>query len=248
LQYTRARSIEWAYWLGRIVLYPIRPLFRIRILGRENVPRRGPVLLAANHISMFDPVFVLWLGERTRRRVRFLAMAELWRTPVVRYFVAGTHQIPVERASLGAVTSLQPAEDALLDGECVCIFPEGGISPDLELRAGKTGIARLASAAGVPVTPVGVWGTQRVHAKGRRIRLRFGTALTLVVGEPVVVAPDDDTTDATNRIMEGVAQAVATARRVYPQAPARNEDAWWARGPETAVARPSRERATERNP
>ena len=242
MQATNPRPVEWAYWLGRVLLYPLRPFFRIRTIGREHVPRRGPVLLAVNHISLFDPVFVLWLGERTRRRVRFLAMAELWRTPVVRYFVAGTGQIPVERSSVGAVASLQPAEYALGAGECVCLFPEGGISPDLELRAGKTGIARLAAASGVPVVPVGVWGTQRVHAKGRRVRIRFGTALTMVVGEPVNVAPDDDPTAATDRIMGGVARCLATAREVYPQTPSPRDDGWWVRGAETATARPSRDR------
>jgi 1-acyl-sn-glycerol-3-phosphate acyltransferase len=198
-------------------------------------------------VSLLDPLIMLWLGECTRRKVRFLAMEELWRNPVLRFFLDGTRQIPVARASLDAVTSLRPAEDALAAGECVCIFPEGVISDDLELTLGKTGVARLARASGVPVTPVGLWGTQRVHAKGRRIRLRPGTAICIVVGEPVAVCPDDDAVAATNRVMEGVARCLATAREIYPQRPRAGEDGWWVRKPDTAVIRPTtRERTRSR--
>jgi 1-acyl-sn-glycerol-3-phosphate acyltransferase len=247
LRRSHAPSIEWVYWLGRVLCYPLRIAFRIRRIGSHHVPRRGPVLLAVNHVSLLDPLIVLWLGECTRRKVRFLAMAELWRNPVLGFFLDGTRQIPVARASLDAVTSLRPAEDALAAGECVCIFPEGVISDDLELTQGKTGVARLARTTGVPVTPVALWGTQRVHAKGRRIRLRPGTAICIVVGEPVEVRPDDDTVDATNRIMEGVARCLATARDVYPQRPRAGEDGWWVRSAQTAVIRPTtRERSRSR--
>jgi 1-acyl-sn-glycerol-3-phosphate acyltransferase len=239
--------VEWVYWLGRVVCYPLRLAFRIRRIGSERIPRRGPVLLAVNHVSLLDPLIILWLGECTRRKVRFLAMAELWKIRVLRFFLVGTKQIPVERASMGAVDSLQSAEQALRDGECVCIFPEGVISDDLELMPGKTGVARLAANSGVSVTPVGLWGSQRIHAKGRKVRLRLGTALCIVVGEPVVVGPGDDPVDATNRIMEGVARCVATARVAYPQRPGPQDDGWWVRGPETAVVRPAtRARDTSR--
>jgi 1-acyl-sn-glycerol-3-phosphate acyltransferase len=236
----RAPSIEWVYWLARVICYPLRLAFRVRRIGSGRIPRRGPVLLAVNHVSLFDPLVVLWLGECTRRKIRFLAMAELWKIPVLRFFLDGTKQIPVERASMDAVTTLRPACDALAGGECVCIFPEGVISDDLELMPGKTGVARLAAMSGVAVTPVGLWGSQRVHAKGRRVRLPLGTALAIVVGEPVAVAADDDPVDATDRIMEGVARCVATARRVYPQRPGARDDGWWVRNPDTAVARPTR--------
>ena len=227
------------YWLGRVLCYPLRLAFRIRRIGSQRIPRRGPVLLAVNHVSLLDPLMVLWLGECTRRKVRFLAMEELWRNPVLRFFLDGTGQIPVARASLDAATSFRPAEHALAAGECVCLFPEGVISEDLELGQGKTGVARLAQRSGVPVTPVALWGTQRVHAKGRPIRLRPGTAICIVVGDPVVVGPDDDTVDATDRVMEGVARCLATARDAYPQRPRAGDDAWWTRSARTAVIRPT---------
>jgi 1-acyl-sn-glycerol-3-phosphate acyltransferase len=230
-----------------MLAYPIRLFFHIRRVGSTHVPRRGPVLLACNHISLFDPLVVLWLGECTRRKVRFLAMAELWKHRVLRFFLVHTAQIPVDRSSAGALGSLESAAGALRDGECVAVFPEGEISVDLELMPGKTGVARLAASTGVPVTPMGVWGTQRVHAKGRKPKLPCGTALSIVVGAPITVAPDDDVFDATDRIMEAVAACVATARAIYPQQPRPGEDPWWVRGPGSAVMQPTkRERGRSR--
>ena len=204
--------LEPVYGLARVIAYPIRPLFHVRRIGSRHVPRQGPVLLACNHISLLDPVIVLWLGECTHRKVRFLAMAELWKTPVLRFFLEQTHQIPVDRASAGALGSLDAAATALDAGECVAVFPEGEISADLELMPGKTGVARLAASTGVPVTPMGVWGSQRVHAKGRKPTVPWGIALSIVVGPPITVAPDDDAFEATDRIMEAIAECVATAR------------------------------------
>jgi len=244
---TPAERVEPVYGLARLIAYPIRPLFHVRRVGSRRVPRRGPVLLACNHISLLDPVVVLWLGECTRRKVRFLAMAELWSTPVLRFFLVHTHQIPVDRASSGALASLDAAARALDDGECVAMFPEGEISTDLELMPGKTGVARLAATSGVPVTPVGVWGSQRVHAKGRKPRAPWGTAISIVVGEPIPVRPDDDVFVATDRIMAAVAECVATARAIYPQVPGDGEDPWWVRGPDSASMRPAkRERVRSR--
>lgn len=235
----KAPDIEPAYWLARVLAYPIRLFFRIRRVGSRHIPRRGPVLLACNHISLLDPLVVLWLGECTRRKVRFLAMAELWNLWWLRFFLVHTKQIPVERASSGAVGSLEPAARALRLGECVAIFPEGEISEDLELMPGKTGVARIAATSGTPVTPVGVWGSQRVHAKGRKRRIPLGTAITIVVGEPVTIASDEDPFVATDRIMEAVADCVATARAIYPQHPRVGEDGWWVRNPGTATMKPT---------
>ena len=82
------------------------------------------------------------------------------------------------------------------------MFPEGEISTDLELMPGKTGVARLAATTGVPVTPMGVWGSQRVHAKGRKPKVPWGIRSSIVVGPPITVAPEDDVFDATDRIMD----------------------------------------------
>ncbi len=239
--------MEPAYGLARVLAYPLRLAFRIRMSGRDIIPREGPVLLAGNHVSVLDPLFMLWLGERTHRKVRFLAMAELWDSRFLRFFLVHTKQIPVARESAAAAGSLLHAARALENGEFVAVYPEGAVSPDLEPMPGKTGIARLAVLGGVPVTPVGVWGTQRLWPKGRKRRLRPGVGISIAVGEPVHIDANEDVFDATDRIMGGVAGAVAQARRNYPWEPKRRDDGWWVRGSETAVVRPARrDRTTDR--
>jgi len=248
---TVAQRTSWRFepvwWLARVICYPLRLLFRCPHAGWDHVPRHGPVLLASNHISFIDPISVLWLGERRRRKVRFLAKAELWKVRVLRFFLTHTYQIPVPRDTMGAGASLVHAAKALQDGECVCVFPEGTISRDLEPMPGKTGAARLAAMSGVPVTPVGLWGCHRIYPIGRKFRPRLGVAGVIVVGDAVHIDAGEDVFEATDRIMTAIAACVATARRIYPQRPRRGEGDWWVRRPETAVMRPTpRERHSDR--
>ena len=150
---------------------------------------------------------------------------------------APPHQIPVSRESADASGSLAEAVAALAAGECVCVFPEGTISLDLEPMTGKTGTARLAAASGVPVTPVGLWGAHRILFKGRKPRWRWGIAETVVVGDPLRIDPAEDVHAATDRIMDAIAHCVGRARLLYPQVPQPGEGSWWVRGPKTAVVR-----------
>ncbi len=227
----------WA--LGRSIVYPLCRMVRWTITGLDRIPADGPVLLASNHISFLDPMAMLWLGDRRRRKVRFMAKAELWNTRFCRFFLVRTGQIPVSRHSAAAGGSLDAAAKALAAGECVCIYPEGTISDDLEPMAAKIGIGRLATASQAPIVPVGVWGTHRLSTKGRKPRPRVGVAVSIVVGEPVDIAATDDIIDAADRIMAAICACVAEARRVYPQQPRGRDDGWWVRAPETAVPQPA---------
>jgi hypothetical protein len=129
----------------------------------------------------------------------------------------------------------------------VHVFPEGTISDDLDPMAGKTGLARLAKAAGVDVLTVGLWGTQRIMPpKGRKAE-RFRTPVTVVVGETVTVGPDANPRETTDRIMAGICAAVAGARRLYPPPPAGAGagEPWWFRPPESARLRSCRGKAAQ---
>jgi 1-acyl-sn-glycerol-3-phosphate acyltransferase len=223
--------------LRNALVVPTRLALRWTIEGAHRIPVRGPVILASNHVSYLDALVLGYLADRRHRRLRFLAKRELFEKPVMGAVLRRAHQIPVARDSAAAAGSLDAAVAALRAGECVCVFPEGTISLDLEPMAGKTGTARLAAATGVPVTPVGLWGAQRILFKGRKPRWRWGVAEVVVVGDPVRVAADDDIREATDRIMDAIAVAVARARALYPQRPAPGEGAWWVRRPETAVRR-----------
>ncbi len=201
------------------------------------IPVLGPAILASNHVSYLDPLVLAYLADRRHRKVRFLAKAELFDKPVLGPMLKSAGQIPVRRGSADAASSLDAAVDALRRGECVTVFPEGTISLDLEPMVGKSGTARLAQESGVPVTPIGLWGMQRVMFKGRKPVWRAGVAETVVVGPPMHVAADEDVHAATDRIMAAICTQVARAREIYPQSPGAEDDGWWVREPGTARLR-----------
>lgn len=220
-----------------MLLPPLRWGMRWTVEGAAHIPLRGPVILASNHTSYLDPLALAYVADRRRRRVRFLAKAELFEKRGFGAFLRGMRQIPVARGSSTAAGALDAAIDALRRGECVAVFPEGTISLDLEPMRGKSGTARLAQATGVPVTPVGLWGAHRILFKGRKPRWQWGVAEIAVVGRPVAVERGDHIREATDRIMGAICAQVARARELYPQHPEPSEDAWWERPPGTAVLR-----------
>ena len=210
----------------------------------ERIPADGPVLLASNHLSYFDPLAVANLTDLAGRRVRFLAKAELFRNPALGAALRSMGQIPVERGT-GDSAALDAAAAALAAGRCVHVFPEGTISDDLDPMAGKTGLARLARAAGVDVVPVAVWGTHRVIPPRGRKAKRFRTPVVMVVGETVPVGPGANPRETTDRIMAGICDALSRARRLYPAPPPADADAWWVRPPESARLRSCRGRVAQ---
>jgi 1-acyl-sn-glycerol-3-phosphate acyltransferase len=212
---------------------------RWRVEGAERIPARGPVLLASNHISYFDPVAIGYLALKAGRRARFVAKAELFDGRFMGAILRRMGQIPIERGR-GDATALDRAAAALRSGECVHVFPEGTISDEFEPMAGKTGLARLARTAGVDVLTVGLWGTHRVVPPGDEKPARWRTPITIVVGESIRVGPDANPRETTDRIMAGICAAVREARRCYPPPPSGQVDAWWARSPETARLRSCR--------
>jgi 1-acyl-sn-glycerol-3-phosphate acyltransferase len=233
-------AVEPVYGVARSALVPVlRRAFRWTFEGAHQVPVRGPVILASNHVSYLDPFVLAYLADTRHRRIRFLAKSELFENRWLAFLLRRLHQIPVQRNTSAAAESLGAAIAALRAGECVGVFPEGTISLDLEPMAGKTGTARLAAASGVPVTPVGLWGAQRILFKGRKPAWHTGIAETVVVGDPIRIARDADPYAATDRIMAGVVACVARARAIYPQHPKPADDGWWVRTPETAVVRPA---------
>jgi 1-acyl-sn-glycerol-3-phosphate acyltransferase len=234
--------VELLYGLAEVLLRPaVRRGLRWRVEGVERIPVDGPLLLASNHLSYFDPLAVANLTDLAGRRVRFLAKSELFRNRVLGAALRSMGQIPVERGT-GDAGALDAAAAALGQGRCVAVFPEGTISDDLDPMAGKTGLARLAKATGVDVVPVGLWGTHRVIPAGGQKAKRFRTPIAMVVGETIPVGPGANPRETTDRIMAGICAAVAQARRLYPPPTAADGDAWWARPPESARLRSCRGR------
>ena len=226
--------MELVYPVAKAVfLPPLRFGLRWTIEGAANIPSTGPVILASNHVSYLDPLTLAYVADRRHRRIRFLAKSELFDKRGLGSLLRAARQIPVRRGTTDASTALAAAVDALARGECVAVFPEGTISLDLEPMRGKSGTARLAREAKVPVVPVGLWGSHRVLTKHRKPDWKWGVAEVAVVGAPVSVDPHEHLRHGTARIMEAITTCVARAREVYPQRPAPGTDPWWWREPST---------------
>ena len=142
------------------------PYARFDIDGVDRVPRRGPVILAANHRSYFDVVALAIVAARLGRPVRFLAKRELFDAPVVGQLARALGGIPVDRGSRSDAP-LRDARRALEAGEVVVILPAGDDPPrarssSIPCCRARPGTARLAAMTGAPVVPIGLWGTEAV--------------------------------------------------------------------------------------
>lgn len=176
------------YWLlKQVLLGPLlRVVFRPRIIGGENIPQDGPAILASNHLSFSDSIFLPLMVDR---RLTFPAKMEYFTGSGVKgrltaAFFRGTGQIPIDRTGGSASDRAMEAGAKILgDGELFGIYPEGTRSPDGKLYRGKTGVARLALETGVPVIPVAMVGTDRVQPIGKKLPRvhRVG----IVVGKPM---------------------------------------------------------------
>jgi 1-acyl-sn-glycerol-3-phosphate acyltransferase len=159
--------------------------FRVKVEGRENVPKRGPVILASNHRSFLDSIFIPLV---LRRRVTFVAKAEYFDDPKTAWFFRGVGQIPIRReggsASERALTS---ASEVLAAGGVFGIYPEGTRTRDGFLHRGHTGVARLSLRTGTPIVPVGLIGTDEVQPVDKRMPRLF-RRVTLRFGEPLDAA------------------------------------------------------------
>jgi 1-acyl-sn-glycerol-3-phosphate acyltransferase len=217
----------WQRAAAAVVLPVMGVLTRHTWTGQENVPPTGGVILAANHMSHFDPLVVAHFVWGAGRWPRFLAKASLWDVPVLGFLLRKTLQIPVERGSVEAVRSLDALVTALRQGGAVVIYPEGTTtkSPDLWPMRGKTGAARLALVTGAPVIPIGHWGAQQVFdVRTKKLTLRPRRPVTATAGKPVDLsrwegaAPGravlDEMTDA---IMTEIRDLVAGLRGEEPQ-------------------------------
>jgi 1-acyl-sn-glycerol-3-phosphate acyltransferase len=196
---------------------------RFTVLGTERIPATGGAVLAMNHVGYFDFTYGGYAALKIGRVVRFMAKQEVFGHPVAGPLMRGMRHIPVDR-SLGA-GSYAAAVAALRSGELVGVFPEATISRSFELKDFKTGAARMAAEAGVPLLPVVIWGSQRVWTKDVPKRLgRTRTPITVSVGSPVDATGDP--VAATARLREAMAAQLHEVQAAYPDEPGAEGD-WW---------------------
>ena len=174
------------YWLLKAVLKPILgAVYRIEVEGVEHVPRRGPAIIAANHISFLDSFFIPLVIPR--RKVTYLAKADYFRSWKTAWFFRAVGQISCEReGGKRSAQSLEIAAEVLAAGKLLGIYPEGTRSPDGRLHKGRTGVARLALESRAPVVPVGITGTGEVMPKNAKLpRVRGHLRVAVKFGRPL---------------------------------------------------------------
>jgi len=175
------------YWMVKAVLGPfLRLFFRPEVEGLENVPEEGPAILASNHLSFSDSVF---LPLVVPRHVTFLAKSDYFSGRGVKgrltaSFFKGIGQLPVDRSGgRASEAALGTGLRVLRSGRLLGIYPEGTRSPDGRLYRGRTGVARMALEAKVPVIPCAMIDTEKIQPPGkvvpkiRRVGVRIGKPL-----------------------------------------------------------------------
>jgi len=169
------------YWFGFLLFNLTFPFyFRFKVRGRENVPRRGPLIVASNHISYLDPPVI---GAAVPRILHYMAKSELFRIPVFNGLIRFLNAYPVRRGKPDR-RALRYTLDLLRMGEAVLTFPEGTRSKDGRLKPPEHGTGFIALRSRAPVLPVAVIGTDKALPDGcpfllpRRIEVRIGKPLT----------------------------------------------------------------------
>jgi 1-acyl-sn-glycerol-3-phosphate acyltransferase len=225
---------------------------RFDITGAEHVPTAGGAVMAINHVGYLDFTFAGLAAQDSKRLVRFMAKKEVFDHPVAGPLMRGMKHIPVDRTG-AAAQSYTLAVEAVRRGEIVGVFPEATISQSFELKEFKTGAARMAMEAGVPLLPCVIWGSQRVFTKNRPRDLTRGTPIRIVVGEAFTPTPGSDPLEVTAELKRRMHSLLDEARATYPGGPRSPEDTWWlpaslggtAPTLEQAAARDAEERAAK---
>jgi 1-acyl-sn-glycerol-3-phosphate acyltransferase len=198
------------------------PLTRRRWIDVQKVPPAGGCVIAMNHISHIDPLLSAQFVYDQGRLPHYLAKSGLFRNKVLGGFLLKAGQIPVERLTHNAAGAFDAAVEAVRDGKCVVVYPEGTLTrdPDLWPMKGKSGAARIALATGCPVIPVGQWGAHELLAPyASRPQVFPIKTIAMKVGDPVQLADlveqgptPSAVAEATDRIMAAITTLVEDLR------------------------------------
>ncbi|MEU7133309.1 lysophospholipid acyltransferase family protein [Streptomyces sp. NPDC046261] len=199
---------------------------RFDIQGTEHIPQRGGAVLVSNHIGYLDFVFCGLAARPAKRLVRFMAKESVFRHKVSGPLMRAMKHIPVDRAA--GMEAYRHALTALRSGEIIGVFPEATISTSFTLKNFKSGAARLAQEAGVPLVPMALWGTQRLWTKGHKRNLRREhIPVAIRVGEPVSAETGESADTVTERVRSRVQGLLESAQRAYPVRAEGPGDSWW---------------------
>lgn len=198
---------------------------KIDLAGGENVPKAGGAVLASNHVSYLDFIFCGFACRPSNRLVRFMAKKSTFDNKVSGPIMRSLHHIPVDRAA--GADAYATAVDRLRSGEIVGVFPEATISESFELKDFKSGAARMAAEAGVPLIPMITFGAHRLWTKGHPRNMERGVAVSLTVGEPFQPGPDDDLDEVMAELKRRMGVLLDETLDRYPQRPDQDGQWWW---------------------
>ena len=216
----RLASVEPAYLT---VIAGVRLLWRTQglrftVTGAENLPATGGAVVAINHTGYLDFTFagLPFYRQRPRRLIRFMAKQEVFDHKVTGPIMRSLRHIPVDRSS--GAPSFDAAVQALKAGELVGVYPEATISRSFELKEFKSGAARMAIAADVPIIPHIVWGAQRIWTKDHPKKMwRPKVPISVAVGEPIQpTLPPTELTALLRSRMQGLLEQVQDAYGPHP--------------------------------
>jgi 1-acyl-sn-glycerol-3-phosphate acyltransferase len=213
------------------ILLAAKTLFRVldnrfKIAGTEHIPATGGAVIACNHISYLDFIYCGLGALPAKRLVRFMAKKEIFDNKVAGPLMRGMHHIPVDREA--GMASFREGVTRLKAGEVVGIFPEATISRSFTVKEIKSGAVRMAAAAGVPIIPMALWGTQRLWTKGRpRTLTKRHVPISILVGEPILPVKGEDRELLAKNLRTRMSELVDQVQADYPEAPRSLDEKWW---------------------
>jgi len=213
------RDVWWTVAVGTVGSIA-KAGFSIRVTGQEHIPRRGGALLAYNHVSVIDAIFVALPAVRRDRIIRCFALSEDFERPMMGRALRGLGQIPIRRGA-GIWDPLEEMAAVIREGWLGGIAPEGTVGTGEDLLPIQKGPARIALLAGCPVIPVGLWGPQRRYPKaGLHFKSPARPPLGVAFGSPIQAEGDPkhrpDVQALTDRLGEALREQVEVARRLAP--------------------------------
>jgi 1-acyl-sn-glycerol-3-phosphate acyltransferase len=199
---------------------------KIEVDGAEHIPRAGGAVLASNHVSYLDFIFCGFAAQPAKRLVRFMAKKAVFDHRVSGPLMRGMRHIPVDRDAGAA--SFREATTALKNGEVVGVFPEATISESFTVKEIKSGAARLARTAKVPLVPMVVWGPHRLWTKGHPKQLTKRHVPVLIkIGEAIEISKGVSPDAISETLRERLTSLLDAAQKAYPDKPASPEERWW---------------------
>ncbi len=184
------------FWYGLIL--------RTRVLGAENIPSSGAFILAANHVSNWDPPF---LGTFIDREVCYMGKEELFKNPVMAWVCRHLHVFPVKRGAADK-TAIKTALKILRDGECFGIFPEGTRSKTGKIGRAESGVSLIAAMSKAPIIPAAIVNTEKIFSAEKKF-----PRLAVVYGTPMKFTGSTKDKEALDAFAQQIMSEIAKLKR-----------------------------------